>query len=159
MRLCDVRSGRAVFTMERVDDNHALRNAFAGDGRLLRSIGAANDVVITDLRNQCTMKLISGHSKVISSLHFVGGVPSSGIFVSVVFDGTVKLWAVVMQWQSHDCHLYRKHYANRKVHHEDELFDDNAVFDEIQYVSIKAYRVYFSRVLFGLLRITATRDV
>ena len=94
VRLWDMRSGRAVVTLEKLHVGQAVRVTFPGDGRIIASGGSDNQIAITDLRKQRCVKKIAAHSKMISALTFGGGVDSSDVLMSASFDGTVKLWSV-----------------------------------------------------------------
>lgn len=111
VRLWDMRSGRAVLTMEKAHAGEALRVAFSGDGRLFASAGADNATAVWDLRRRGCVRRIAAHSAIVSSLMFTGGVDGGDLLATAGFDGTVKLWSV------------RRDFALVKAHtvHEDKV--------------------------------------
>ncbi len=125
LRLWDMRSGRAVLTMEKMHVGQAVRVSFSGDGRTLASGGSDNSIAVTDLRKQRCVKKIAAHSKMISSLFFGGGVDGGDVLLSAGFDGTVKLWSV------------RRDFALIKAHtaHEDKVMAVDSASDLSMLVS------------------------
>lgn len=98
IRLWDLRSGRAVMTMEKAHADGVLGLDCSGDGRLLASAGKDNVVRVWDLRSKRCSKTIAAHQGLISDIRFAGGMNSSDVLVTGSFDRTVKCWSARRDW-------------------------------------------------------------
>jgi U4/U6 small nuclear ribonucleoprotein PRP4 len=105
LRLWDMRSGRAVMTMENAHVGTATCVDFSGDGRVMASGGADNTVKIWDLRAKRMSYLIPAHLGLVSGAKFAGG--GGDVLVTSSFDRTVKVWSARRGWallKSHSEH-------------------------------------------------------
>lgn len=98
IRLWDVRSGRAVLTLEKAHVGDVLGIEFSGDGRVLASGGNDNMVRIWDVRFRRCIKQIAAHTSLVSCVRFGGGVGNCDVLVTGSFDKSVKCWSARRDW-------------------------------------------------------------
>lgn len=98
LRVWDLRSGRAVITMEKAHADDVLGIEFSGDGKTLASCGKDNIVRIWDLRTRRCTKTVAAHMALISGMRFGGGLNSSDVLFTCSFDRTVKCWSARRNW-------------------------------------------------------------
>jgi U4/U6 small nuclear ribonucleoprotein PRP4 len=111
LRMWDMRSGRAVMTMERAHVGNATSIDYSGDGRVMASAGADNTVKIWDLRAQRMAYMIPAHVGLVSGAKFAGG--GGDVLVTGSFDRTVKVWSARRGWA-----LLKSH-----AEHDDKVMD------------------------------------
>eukprot|EP00177_Eucheuma_denticulatum_P001787 GFKZ01003200.1.p1 GENE.GFKZ01003200.1~~GFKZ01003200.1.p1 ORF type:complete len:440 (-),score=56.21 GFKZ01003200.1:240-1559(-) len=98
VRLWDLRSGRAIVSMEKTHEAGVLGLEFCGDGIVWATGGMDNMVRIWDLRRNLAVKTLAAHRALVSGLKFGGGNKASELLYSGSHDQTVKCWSARRGW-------------------------------------------------------------